>query len=125
MEKTIWLVIMLPYAGLFTGIGIFAWKRKKPMWFWAGSEVKASEISDVPAYNRANGRMGLPENRKIISEAGCIRQRMFRRSIQIGSLYSQYRQPARKGRKDTLCRHARLSLCPEPAAIGVPQNVPA
>ena len=27
------------------------------MWFWAGLEVKASEIADVPAYNRANGRM--------------------------------------------------------------------
>lgn len=59
MEKIIWLLMMIPTSALFTGIGIFAWKRKKPMWFWAGSTVKESEIRDVPAYNRANGVMWL------------------------------------------------------------------
>ena len=59
MDNIIWLIIMIPASLLFTGIGIFAWQRKKPMWFWSGSTVKGSEISDVAAYNRANGIMWL------------------------------------------------------------------
>ena len=59
MDNIIWLTIMIPVSLLFTGIGIFAWQRKKPMWFWSGSTVKGSEISDVAAYNRANGIMWL------------------------------------------------------------------
>ncbi|MCR4615411.1 MAG: hypothetical protein K5756_04605 [Clostridiales bacterium] len=57
MERIVWLIIMIPLSVFFTGIGIFAWKREKPMWFWSGSEVSEREISDVPAYNRANGIM--------------------------------------------------------------------
>ena len=57
MERIIWLVIMIPLALFFTGIGIFAWTRKKPMWFWSGSTVDEKSISDIPAYNRANGIM--------------------------------------------------------------------
>lgn len=57
MESLIWFIIMIPCSALFTGIGIFAWKSKKPMWFWTGSTVKEREISDIPAYNRANGIM--------------------------------------------------------------------
>ena len=52
-----WLLIMAPCSALLTGIGIFAWRRKQPMWFWSGSTVKEEEISDVRAYNRANGIM--------------------------------------------------------------------
>ena len=59
MKHIIWLIIMIPVSLLFTGIGIYAWKRRKPMWFWAGSTVKESEISDTAAYNRANGIMWL------------------------------------------------------------------
>ena len=59
MDNIIWLIIMIPVSLLFTGIGIYAWRRKKPMWFWSGSTVKESEISDVAAYNRANGIMWL------------------------------------------------------------------
>lgn len=59
MGNIIWLIIMIPISLLFTGIGIYAWQRKKPMWFWSGSTVKESEISDVSAYNRANGIMWL------------------------------------------------------------------
>ena len=59
MGNIIWLIIMIPVSLLFTGIGIYAWRRKKPMWFWSGSTVKESEISDVAAYNRANGIMWL------------------------------------------------------------------
>lgn len=57
MERTIWLCIMLPIAGLFTGLGVYARRREKPMWFNSGRPVEAREITDVPAYNRANGRM--------------------------------------------------------------------
>lgn len=53
----IWLVIMAPVSALLTGLGIYAWRRKQPMWFWSGSTVKEEEISDIPAYNRANGIM--------------------------------------------------------------------
>ena len=59
MEKVIWLVITIPCSLLFTGIGIYAWRRTKPMWFWSGREVRETEISDIPAYNRANGIMWL------------------------------------------------------------------
>ena len=52
MDNIIWLIIMIPVSLLFTGIGIYAWKRKKPMWFWSGSTVKESEISDIAAYNK-------------------------------------------------------------------------
>ena len=57
MENVIWLIIMIPISALFTGLGIYAWKRKKPMWFWSGSTVSENEISDIRAYNRANGIM--------------------------------------------------------------------
>ncbi len=55
MEKYLFMCIMIPVAALFTGIGIFAMRRKKPMWFYAGSEVKPWQIRDIPAYNKANG----------------------------------------------------------------------
>ena len=47
MDSIIWLVIMIPSSTLFTGIGIFAWNRKTPMWFWSGSTVKETEISNL------------------------------------------------------------------------------
>ena len=57
MENLIWYITMIPCSALLTGIGIYAWNRKKPMWFWSGSSVKETEISDVTAYNHANGIM--------------------------------------------------------------------
>ena len=57
MENLVFLIIMIPCAAAFTGLGVFAMRRKKPMWFWSGSEVKPYEIRDIPAYNRANGWM--------------------------------------------------------------------
>ena len=57
MEMVLWLMIMIPLSAFMTGIGIFAWKREKPMWFWSGSTVSEDEITDVAAYNRANGLM--------------------------------------------------------------------
>ena len=56
-DSIVMLCILIPLAAFFTGVGIFAWTRKKPMWFWSGSTVKKSEITDVRAYNRANGIM--------------------------------------------------------------------
>ena len=52
MEIIIWLLIMIPCSLLFTGIGIYAIRREKPMWFWSGSTVSETEIRDVKAYNR-------------------------------------------------------------------------
>ncbi len=57
MKNIVWFITMIPCSALFTGIGIYAWKRKKPMWFWTGSTVEETDISDIPAYNRANGLM--------------------------------------------------------------------
>ena len=59
MERFLWLIILIPLAAFFSGLGIYAWKRKKPMWFWSGSTVREQEIKDIPAYNRANGIMWL------------------------------------------------------------------
>ena len=59
MEVVVWLIIMIPLSIFFTWLGIFAWRRKKPMWFYSGSEVKEDEITDIPKYNRANGIMWL------------------------------------------------------------------
>ncbi len=53
----IWLVVMIPVSAIFTGLGVFAWRRQKPMWFWSGQTVTEEEILDVKAYNRANGIM--------------------------------------------------------------------
>ena len=88
METAVWLFIMIPASALITGIGIYAWKRRKPMWFWSGSTVSESEISDIPAYNRANGIMWISfsavfwistalglfhqEAAGIVLEAGCL-----------------------------------------------------
>lgn len=57
MDYIAWLGIMAPCSTVFTAIGIYAWHRKEPMWFWSGSSVDASEITDITAYNHANGRM--------------------------------------------------------------------
>ena len=49
MERYLFVMIVVPVALLFTGLGIFAWRRKKPMWFYSGSEVKPWQIRDIPA----------------------------------------------------------------------------
>lgn len=56
-EAIIWYVTLFGTAILFYLIGVYAQKRKKPMWFWAGSEVNASQITDVKQYNKENGTM--------------------------------------------------------------------
>lgn len=59
MDTVLWLIIMVPVSLLFSGLGVYARKREKPMWFWSGSTVDDSEITDIPAYNKANGNMWL------------------------------------------------------------------
>ena len=55
----IWYITMFGCAALIFGIGVYANKLEKPMWFWSGSEVDAATITDVKAYNRENSRMWL------------------------------------------------------------------
>ncbi len=44
-------------ALLFLTIGTCAARSEKPMHFWSGTTVDPATISDIPAYNHANGRM--------------------------------------------------------------------
>ena len=55
--KIIMLACMWVCAGLFLGFGLYARRRKEPMWFWAGEKVPRQAVTDVPAYNRAHSRM--------------------------------------------------------------------
>ena len=57
--KIIMWIVTFGCAGLFYYIGVYAQRLEKPMWFWSGSTVSKEEITDVPAYNRANGKMWL------------------------------------------------------------------
>ena len=55
-----WIVWLLCSGGgalVFTVIGIYAYRRNEPMWFWSGSTVRREELSDVKGYNHANGIM--------------------------------------------------------------------
>ena len=59
MEDKLLLLLTLAAALLFTAIGVFAWRREKPMWFWADGAPDPATLTDIPAYNRANGKMWL------------------------------------------------------------------
>ena len=50
---------MFGCAALFTGIGMYAKRLEKPMWFWSGTEVDPGSITDVKSYNAENARMWL------------------------------------------------------------------
>lgn len=54
-DLIVWFVIMIPCCMFLSCIGIRGFFAKKPVNFWAGFEVKKEEISDVKAYNKANG----------------------------------------------------------------------
>ena len=47
--KIIGWVVAFGCAILFYGIGVYAQKLEKPMWFWSGTEVDATKITDVAA----------------------------------------------------------------------------
>ena len=60
--ETILGAVVLIFCGfgcgsLFSWIGSWAERRKDPMHFWTGSAVDPKTITDVPAYNKANGKM--------------------------------------------------------------------
>ena len=53
----IWYLTSFGCGFLFLSIGIYAQNLEKPMWFWSGSEVRPSEITDVERYNKENATM--------------------------------------------------------------------
>ena len=55
--KIIMWIVSFGCAILFYSIGVYAKKLKKPMWFFSGSEVNASEITNISRYNKENGIM--------------------------------------------------------------------
>ena len=57
MGAIIWYVTIFGCALLFYGIGIYAKKIDKPMWFWSGSTVDADKITDIKSYNNECSRM--------------------------------------------------------------------
>ena len=52
--KIIMCIISFGCGILFFAIGSYAKRLEKPMWFWSGSEVDATKITDVKKYNKAN-----------------------------------------------------------------------
>ncbi len=46
-------------ALLFDGIGLWAFRSKAPMNFWAGTRMDPTALTDVHAYNQAYGRLWL------------------------------------------------------------------
>ncbi|MBR4335444.1 MAG: hypothetical protein IKP74_03220 [Clostridia bacterium] len=53
METVIWLVASLALPLILLGVAIFAWTRRTPVWFYAG--IPSPTVTDVRAFNRANG----------------------------------------------------------------------
>jgi hypothetical protein len=59
IENIIFAAICGFCALIFGLIALWAFKRRTPMHFWAGSTVKPEEIADISAYNKANGKLWL------------------------------------------------------------------
>jgi len=57
MENILFSIISWACALLFGIIAVVALKKKTPIHFWAGMKVDSDEITDIPAYNRANAVM--------------------------------------------------------------------
>ena len=57
MEILLFVIPVLICAVVFIGMGMYAVKKKTPMHFFSGTTIKSEEISDVNAYNKANGIM--------------------------------------------------------------------
>ena len=55
--KIIMCAVAFGCALLFFGIGVYARRLDKPMWFWTGTEVDPSTISDIKKYNKENAIM--------------------------------------------------------------------
>ena len=52
-----WYITTFGCGLLFFGLGIYAQRLEKPMWFWSGTKVDPSEITDIEQYNQENGVM--------------------------------------------------------------------
>ena len=57
MVKVIFFLSCLLCGAIFLGMGVYAAKKKTPMNFWSGVAVPSESISDIPAYNRAMGKL--------------------------------------------------------------------
>ena len=57
MGNVILFVSCILCGVIFLGLGVSATKRKTPMNFWSGAAVPSESISDIPAYNRALGKL--------------------------------------------------------------------
>ena len=60
-EKILGIIVMvfcsLMCGGIFSGLGVWAKKSKKPVHFYSGTTVDPKTVSDIPAYNLENSRM--------------------------------------------------------------------
>lgn len=57
MEKVFLVLVFLFLSGLFLWMGSHTARSEDPAHFFVGISVKPEHIRDVPAYNRACGRM--------------------------------------------------------------------
>lgn len=55
--KIILLICCWVCAGLFFGIGIYVQRQQEPAHFWSGTKIPRESVTDIPAYNRAQGAM--------------------------------------------------------------------
>ena len=44
-------------GSIFSGMSVWAKKRKDPMHFYSGTTVDPKTVSDIPAYNKENSKM--------------------------------------------------------------------
>ncbi len=56
-SNIVYLIIMWGGAAVFLIIGACAMKKKKPMWISIGPNTAKGKIKDIPAYNKAQGKM--------------------------------------------------------------------
>ena len=60
-EKILGIIVMvfccLMCGGIFSGLGVWAKKSKKPVHFYSGTTVDPKTVSDISAYNLENSRM--------------------------------------------------------------------
>lgn len=57
MENIIFVMMSWICGAIFVLIGFSCFKRTQPTGFWSGVEVRKDEVTDVKAYNVANGIM--------------------------------------------------------------------
>ncbi len=57
MENILFVFISWFCGAIFILLGFSCFKQTTPTGFWSGVDVKAEEVTDVKAYNKANGIM--------------------------------------------------------------------